>query len=153
MGKLGLFGALFIDFYTYITFDHHLINILRQWSRAMPTTEERLGVVETKVAHLNEKVDDIKEDVKETKQSIASNHLAMMKKLDDMELKYEQNRDIFYDKLDRRKEEQDKAQSELKKKINDLQDFKMKWVYIISGVAIAIGWVAAHGDAVITMLK
>ena len=119
----------------------------------MPTMEERIGVVETKVEHLNEKVDNIKEEVKETKQSIALNHESVMKKLDDMEEKYEQNRDIFYEKLDRRKEAEDEAHKNLSKKISELQEFKMKWVYIVSGVAIAIGWIGAHGDAVIKMLK
>jgi len=118
----------------------------------MPTTEERLGVVETKVEHLNEKVDNIKEDVKETKATIANNHLTMMAKLDDMEKKYVENRDVFYEKFDQRKDEDELAHNNLSKKINELQEFKMKWVYIISGAAIVIGWVGAHGDNLIKIL-
>jgi predicted nucleic acid-binding Zn-ribbon protein len=119
----------------------------------MPTSEERLGVVETKVAHLNEKVDDIKQEVKDTQESISTNHKIMMKKLDDMEDKYEINREAFYDKLDKRKDAEDEAHKNLTKKITELQDFKMKWVYIVSGVAIAIGWIGAHGEAVLKLLK
>lgn len=119
----------------------------------MPTMEERMGVVETKVEHLNEKVDNIKQDVKDTKESIKDNHETIMKKLDDMEEKYEINRDIFYDKLDKRKADEDEAHSKLSKKIDNLEDFKMKWIYIITGAAIVIGWASAHGDAIIKMLK
>jgi len=118
----------------------------------MPTVEERMGVVETKVEHLNEKVDDIKQDVKDTKDSIKDNHEIIMKKLDDMEEKYEINRDAFYQKFDKRKLEQDEADHALNKKISSLEEFKMKWVYIISGAAIVIGWVGAHGDHLIKML-
>jgi hypothetical protein len=114
--------------------------------------EERMGVVETKVEHLNEKVDDIKQDVKDTKTSIKDNHETMMKKLDDMEEKYEVNRNAFYQKLDQRKLEQDEADRALSKKISSLEQFKMKWVYIISGAAIVIGWVGAHGDNIIKMI-
>lgn len=118
----------------------------------MPSVEERIGVVETKVEHLNEKVDDIKHDVKDTKDSVKENHEILMKKLNDMEEKYEQNRDAFYDKLDKRKLEQDEADANLNKKISSLEEFKMKWVYIISGAAIVIGWVGAHGDSLIKMV-
>lgn len=118
----------------------------------MPTVEERMGVVETKVEHLNEKVDNIKQDIKDTKESIKDNHEVMMKKLEDMEEKYEVNRDAFYDKLDKRKAEQDEADIALNKKISNLEEFKMKWVYIISGAAIVIGWIGAHGDNIIKML-
>lgn len=118
----------------------------------MPTVEERMGVVETKVEYLNDKVDDIKLDVKDTKVSIKENHEILMKKLNDMEEKYEFNRDAFYAKLDQRKLEQDVADQNLNKKISSLEEFKMKWVYIISGAAIVIGWVGAHGDSLIKMI-
>jgi len=118
----------------------------------MPTVEERMGVVETKVVYLNDKVDDIKQDVKDTKQSIKDNHEIMMKKLDDMDQKYELNRDIFYQKLDKRKAEQDETDKALSRKISSLEQFKMKWVYIISGAAIVIGWVGAHGDNIIKLI-
>lgn len=119
----------------------------------MPTMEERMGVVETKVEHLNEKVDDIKGDVKDTQNAVKESHDTIMKKLDDMEEKYEINRDAFYGKFDDRRAQQDEAYSKLNKKIDNLEQFKMKWIYIITGAAIVIGWASAHGDAIIKMLK
>ena len=119
----------------------------------MPTMEERMGVVETKVEHLNEKVDDIKGDVKDTQHAVKESHEVIMKKLDDMEEKYEINRDAFYGKFDDRRVQQDEAYSKLNKKIDNLEQFKMKWIYIVTGAAIVIGWASAHGDAIIKMLK
>lgn len=118
----------------------------------MPTIDERIGVVEIKVEHLNEKVDNIKQDVKETKDNVKENHEIIMKKLDDMEEKYEVNRDAYYEKLDRRKEAEDEAHAKLNRKIDNLEQFKMKWVYIVTGAAIVIGWVSAHGDNLIKMI-
>ena len=119
----------------------------------MPTMEERMGVVETKVEHLNEKIDNIKSDVKDTQNAVKDSHDIIMKKLDDMEEKYEVNRDAFYDKFDVRRTQQDEAYSKLNEKIDNLEQFKMKWVYIVTGAAIVIGWVSAHGDAIIKMMK
>jgi chromosome segregation ATPase len=50
----------------------------------MATTVERLGVVETKVENLNEKLDDIKVDVKEMHDCLDKTRDGVMSKLDEM---------------------------------------------------------------------
>jgi dsDNA-specific endonuclease/ATPase MutS2 len=50
----------------------------------MATTVERLGIVETKVENLNEKLDDIKTDVKEMHDCLDKTRAGVMSKLDEM---------------------------------------------------------------------
>jgi chromosome segregation ATPase len=50
----------------------------------MATTAERLGVVETKVANLDEKIDDIKADVKDMHDCLDKTRDGVMAKLDEM---------------------------------------------------------------------
>jgi hypothetical protein len=50
----------------------------------MATTVERLGVVETKVENLNEKLDDIKVDVKDMHDCLDKTRDGVMAKLDEM---------------------------------------------------------------------
>jgi hypothetical protein len=50
----------------------------------MATTVERLGVVETKVENLNEKLDDIKIDVKDMHDCLDKTRDGVMSKLDEM---------------------------------------------------------------------
>ena len=50
----------------------------------MATTVERLGIVETKVANLDEKIDDIKVDVKEMHDCLDKTRDGVMSKLDEM---------------------------------------------------------------------
>jgi hypothetical protein len=50
----------------------------------MATTAERLGVVETKVANLDEKLDDIKVDVKDMHDCLDKTRDGVMSKLDEM---------------------------------------------------------------------
>jgi dsDNA-specific endonuclease/ATPase MutS2 len=50
----------------------------------MATTAERLGIVETKVENLNEKLDDIKTDVKDMHDCLDKTRDGVMSKLDEM---------------------------------------------------------------------
>lgn len=50
----------------------------------MATTAERLGIVETKVENLNEKLDDIKVDVKDMHDCLDKTRDGVMSKLDEM---------------------------------------------------------------------
>ena len=50
----------------------------------MATTAERLGIVETKVENLNEKLDDIKTDVKDMHDCLDKTRDGVMTKLDEM---------------------------------------------------------------------
>jgi hypothetical protein len=95
---------------------------------AMATVQERVGVLETKVDGLTEKIDDIKLDVKESHQDI-KNHLKTM-----------------YDASCTQ-------HAELATKIKDLEGFKMKWTYMALGGVAVLGWVSGHIDSITAFLK
>jgi len=93
----------------------------------MATTVERLGIVETKVENLSEKMDDLKVDVKDMQQTIQT-QLAEM-----------------YDASCTQ-------HAELAKKISSLEKDKEKWTWIIAGVIGTGGFVAGHADKILKLI-
>jgi chromosome segregation ATPase len=87
-----------------------------------PQLSERLGVVETKVENLNEKLDDIKETITENKKEVSEQ----------------------LDKMYRASCEQ---HEELGRKFSELEKFKNKWSYLVMGAIAALGWAAGHTGA------
>jgi hypothetical protein len=93
----------------------------------MAVLQERVGILETKVDGLNEKIDDIKSDVK-------TNHEDLKEQLKTM-----------YDASCTQ-------HAELGKKIKEMESFKDKWMYIgFGGLAVA-GWVTGHIDTILRFL-
>ena len=94
----------------------------------MATTVERLGIVETKVENLNEKLDDIKSDVKEVHDCVHRTGETINKALEEM-----------------RKESTDQH-SVLAGKVSELEKIKSKYtMYAMIGLAFAAGagWINA----------
>lgn len=85
----------------------------------MATVQERVGILETKVDGLNEKIDDVKGDVN-------TNHTDLKEQLKTM-----------YDASCTQ-------HAELAKKIKDLEGFKIKWTYLVLGGVAVLGWVSGH---------
>ena len=100
----------------------------------MATSVERLGIVETKVENLNEKLDDLKVDVK------------------DMHECLDQTRDCLAEKLKSMSEESDKQHAELASKISAMEKLKDRWTFTVAGVLVAVGWISAHGTEVLKIL-
>jgi hypothetical protein len=101
----------------------------------MATTVERLGVVETKVANLGEKLDEIKVDVKEMHDCLDKTRDSVMAKLEDMYgASCEQH-------------------SQLASKITELEKFRQKWIYMTAGGVAVLGWVSGHMDLVAKMFS
>jgi hypothetical protein len=101
----------------------------------MATTVERLGVVETKVANLDEKLDEIKVDVKEMHDCLDKTRDSVMAKLEDMYgASCEQH-------------------SQLASKITELEKFRQKWIYMTAGGVAVLGWVSGHMDLVAKMFS
>jgi hypothetical protein len=96
----------------------------------MATTVERLGVVETKVANLDEKLDEIKVDVKDMHDCLDKTRDSVMAKLEDMYGASCQQH------------------SELASKITELEKFRQKWIYMTAGGVAVLGWVSGHMDLV-----
>jgi vacuolar-type H+-ATPase subunit C/Vma6 len=100
----------------------------------MATTAERLGIVETKVANLDEKLDDLKIDVK------------------DMHDCLDQTRDALAAQLKTMSEESDKQHAEIAVKISAMEKLKDRWTFTVAGVLVAVGWISAHGTEVLKIL-
>jgi hypothetical protein len=101
----------------------------------MATTVERLGIVETKVENLNDKLDDLKIDVKEMHDCL------------------DQTRDSLIGKLDEMYSASCNQHAELATKISELEKFKQKWIYTIAGGAVVISWATAHADTILKIIK
>ena len=101
----------------------------------MATTVERLGIVETKVTNLDEKIDEIKVDVNQLGTGINS-------RLDQM-----------YDASCTQHAELAKSikntHTELDAKISELQQFKQKWMYLVLGGIAVLGFVSGHFETLI----
>jgi hypothetical protein len=101
----------------------------------MATTAERLGIVETKVINLDEKLDELKVDVKDMHDCLDKTRDSVMTKLDEMySASCEQH-------------------SQLATKITELESFKQRWIYTVAGGAVVLSWLTAHADTVLRILK
>lgn len=96
----------------------------------MPTTAERLGIVETKVHGLDEKMDELKVDVKDL-------HDCLDKTRDDLT---EQLKTMYNASCNQH--------SALAKEINALKSQRDKWVWLAAGGLAVFGWVSGHSDII-----
>lgn len=101
----------------------------------MATTVERLGIVETKVVNLGEKLDDIKVDVKEM-------HDCLDKTRDDLIIK-----------LDAMYGASCTQHAELADKIKSMEKLKDKWTYTVMGAVAIIGWASGHAETILKFIK
>ena len=101
----------------------------------MATTVERLSVVETKVINLDEKLDNLKVDVKEMHDCL------------------DKTRDEISIKLDTMYKASCQQHEELAKKISTMEKLKDKWMFTVTGVMIAASWATAHADTILKFIK
>ena len=92
----------------------------------MASTAERLGIVETKVHTLDEKLDDLKIDVKDVHDCL------------------DKTRDDLTEQLKTMYDASCTQHSALAKEINALKSQRDKWVWLSAGVLAALGWVSSH---------
>ena len=102
---------------------------------SLASVPERVSVLETKVDNIEEKIDDLKVDVK-----------VMHDCLDN-------TRDLLADKLKDMSESSINRHKELSRKIEELEQFKQKWIYLSAGGIAVLGWASAHADTLLTILK
>jgi len=101
----------------------------------MATTVERLGVVETKVENLNEKLDELKADVKEMHDCL------------------DKTRDGLTEKLNEMYDASCTQHSQLAKEISALKNQRDKWIWTSAGIVAAIGWASGHADILLRLVK
>ena len=97
----------------------------------MSSTTERVGVLETKVNHIHEKIDDLKTDVKEMHDCLDRTRDCLMEELKSMSNK----------SMD--------AHSDLASKISDLENSKNRVIFMFAGGVAVFGWVTGHFDLLI----
>ena len=94
----------------------------------MATTAERLGIVETKVINLDEKLDHLKVDVKEMHDCL------------------DKTRDGIQEKLDKMYEASCEQHASLGKELKSLKQTRDRVVYTAAGVIAAVGLLSGHSD-------
>ena len=107
---------------------------------------ERVGIVETKVEHLNEKMDDLKTDVKDMHDCLDNTRDAVMAQLEKMTDEYRTNAEKYYEHANHLNEQQSAQHNELAGKISELEKVKSKWtMYAMAVLAFAAGtgWINA----------
>ena len=95
----------------------------------MPTVAERISVVEVQVANLDEKLDEIKVDVKEMHDCLDRTGSDLKATLKEMH------------------NESCRQHNELAGKIGELEKFKTKWTYMIAGAIAVVGFASGHVSA------
>jgi hypothetical protein len=102
---------------------------------ALATVPERVSVLETKVDNIEEKIDDLKLDVKEM-------HDCLDRTRDDImgQLKVMHDANVT-------------QHGELAGKIKDLEQFKTKWIYLTAGALAAAGWISGHSETLLGLIK
>jgi uncharacterized coiled-coil DUF342 family protein len=109
------------------------------------TVVERVSVLETKVEHIDEKLDDLKVDVKDMHDCLDRTRDLLDSKMEEMLSEYRSNRDKFYEHANALHDEDRQAHAMLANKVEEIEKFKNKWMYLGLGAAAALGW-ASHVD-------
>jgi chromosome segregation ATPase len=100
----------------------------------MATTVERIGIVETKVENLSEKMDDLKVDVKEMHDCL------------------DKTRDSLVEKLEEMYDASCNQHAELAAKIGDLEKVRMKVVWMVAGAVAAVDILSGHFEKILAFL-
>jgi len=96
----------------------------------MAKVDERLGIVETKVENLNEKLDELKVDVK------------------DMHDCLDKTRNDLTGQLTQMYDASCSQHASLAKEISELKSQRDKWIWTSAGIIAAIGWVSGHTEMI-----
>jgi len=112
----------------------------------LATLPERVSVLETKVENINEKLIDLKDDVKEMHDCLDQTRDRVLAQLDIMTGEYRTNATKYYEHANHLNELQTAQHDELAVKISELEKIKSKWtMYAMVGLAFAAGtgWINA----------
>ena len=100
----------------------------------MSTTIERVSVLEVKVTHVDQKIDELKVDVKEMHDCL------------------DRTRNTVMDELKIMSSISTEAHAELAKKISSLEKDKSKVIFMFAGGVAVFGWLTGHFDLLLKIL-
>jgi SMC interacting uncharacterized protein involved in chromosome segregation len=101
----------------------------------MATVAERVSVLETQVVNIDEKIDDIKTDIKQVHDCLDRTGDELKAALKEMH------------------ESSSNQHDQLAAKISELEKFRMKGTYLVLGGLAVIGWVSGHIDTIVKILQ
>ena len=106
----------------------------------MATVIERVSVLETKVDNVEEKIDDLKIDVKDMHDCLDNTRDTVLAQLGVMTNEYRTNAQAYYSHADKLNAQQTLQHAELAEKISELEKQKHKFVmYAMMAMAFAAG--------------
>ena len=112
----------------------------------LATLPERVSVLETKVENINEKLIDLKSDVRDMHDCLDNTRNTVLAQLDKMTDEYRANAEKYYEHANHLNELQSAQHNELAGKIGELERVKSKWtMYAMAALAFAAGtgWINA----------
>ena len=115
---------------------------------------ERVSVLETKVENINEKLIDLKADVKEMHDCLDNTRDLLADKLEKMQEEYRANSGKYFEHADKLHLEDQLAHATLAGKVAELEKIKTKYtMYTMAVIAFLAGTSAIHGVNIPTILK
>jgi uncharacterized coiled-coil DUF342 family protein len=101
----------------------------------MATVTERVGILETKVDNIHEKIDEVKLEIREMHDCL------------------DQTRDSLSATLKEMSQNAELAHLGLGAKISELEKFKTKWMYLIMGAIAVLGFASGHAAALLKLIS
>ena len=126
---------------------------VKELQAQLATLPERVAIVEIKIVNLDEKIDDLKVDVKEMHDCLDQTRDMLADKLEKMQDEYRANSGKYFEHADKLHAEDQASHLALDKKIKELEQFKTKWVYMTAGGIAVIGFISGHATAFSNFFK
>ena len=117
---------------------------------------ERVSVLETHVENINEKLIDLKADVKEMHDCLDNTRDLLADKLEKMQEEYRANSGKYFEHADKLHAEDVETHSKLASRIGELEKIKSKWtMYAMAAMAFiaGTGWLSGHSLSLPHVLK
>lgn len=114
---------------------------------------ERVSVLETQVDNINEKLVELKGDVKEMHDCLDQTRDLLAGKLEKMQDEYRANSSKYFEHADKLHAEDQESHAALDKKIKELEQFKTKWIYMTAGGIAVLGFMSGHATALSNFFK
>jgi chaperonin cofactor prefoldin len=117
---------------------------------------ERVSVLETQVENINEKLVDLKADVKDMHDCLDNTRDLLADKLEKMQEEYRLNSGKYFEHADKLHAEDVETHSKLASRIGELEKIKSKWtMYAMVGMAFiaGTGWLSGHSVNLPHILK